>query len=421
MPFRALLAQRDFRWLWIGQICSNLGDRLTQMILIAVVGTRAPGSTVALATIMTWTVVPAFLVSPVAGAAVDRWDRRRTMVVSDLARSLGVLALPLLTRWPAMAPLNTLVFLLFAIACFFLPARLALTPALVAPDALVAANSLMTTSGMIGATISMLVGGLLVERVGVPTSCVLAAVAYVASAGCVLAVRHRAPPSTGTGYTRVPGTGLSLLADIGEGFHHCFSHAPARFVLYVLFLLMVASGAIFVVATVMVQQALGSVTRDLGVFSVMIGLGLFLGTVGYGRFGSRWDKPRLILWCLVACGLCLGAFAWGVGLRHSWRAGMVTTLLVGAVVAPIGTAVNTMIHELVHDRLWGRVFSAMGIVMNAAMLVGLWTAGLVAVRITPVGTLAAVSGLLAVGGALGLALRGAHRRPPASTRGIMLS
>lgn len=398
MPFRALLAQRNFRWLWIGQICSQLGDRLTQMILIAIVGTRAPGSTVALAAIMTWTVVPAFVVSPIAGAAVDRWDRRRTMVVSDVARSAVVLALPLLIGWPAMAPLNTLVFLLFAIACFFVPARLALTPALVAPEALVAANSLMTTSGMIGATASMLVGGLLVEQVGVPVSCLLAAAAYLASAGCVLAVRHRSlPPTTSPG-------AAALLREIGEGFQHCFGHPPARFVLRVLFLLMVASGAIFVVATVMVQQALGSVTRDLGVFSVTLGVGLFLGTVGYGRFGSRWDKPRLILWCLIACGLCLGAFAWGVGVRHSWRAGGVTALLLGMVVAPIGTAVNTMIHELVHDRLWGRVFSAMGIVMNAAMLVGLWTAGLVAERITPFGTLAAVSGLLAVGGALGLAI-----------------
>ena len=100
MSFQALLGQRNFRWLWIGQICSQLGDRLTQMILIAIVGARAPGSTLALSTMMAWTVFPAFVVSPLAGAYVDRWDRRRVMVVCDLARGALVLAFPLLVARP---------------------------------------------------------------------------------------------------------------------------------------------------------------------------------------------------------------------------------------------------------------------------------------------------------------------------------
>lgn len=400
MAFRALLAQREFRWLWIGQIFSQLGDRLTQMILIAVVGTRFPGSTVALAGVMTWTIVPAFVVSPLAGAAVDRWDRRRMMATSDVIRSVCVLALPMAALRPSMAPTHLLIVLLFAIACFFIPARLALMPALVPPRALVAANSLMTTSGMIGATTSMLLGGLLVEQVGVPASCAIAAAAYLASAGCVLAIRHRAPPAAAPALHPA-----ALWREIVEGFRYCWRQAPARFVLNVLFLLMAASGAIFVVATVMVQQALGSVTRDLGVFSVTLGAGLFLGTVGYGRFGARWDRRRLILGCVLVCGICLGTFTWGVGVQRSWLAGWLVTACLGVAVAPVGAAINTMIHELVHGRLQGRVFSAMGIVMNAAMLLGLWVAGLAAERITPAQTLVIVSGLLVAAGAAGIVMR----------------
>lgn len=403
MVFRALLGQREFRGLWIGQVFSQLGDRLTQMILIAVVGTRFPGSTVALATIMTWTVIPAFAVSPIAGAVVDRWDRRRTMIVSDLIRSFCIAALPFVARWPSMAPTHALIFLLFAIACFFLPARLALMPTLVPAETLVAANSLMTTSGMIAATTSMLLGGLLVEQVGVPASCGIAAVAYVASAACIVALRHRAPTPLTPSLSPA-----ALWREIREGFRYCLAHPSAMFVLRVLFCLMVASGAIFVVATVMVQQALGSMTRDLGVFSVTLGTGLFLGTVGYGRWGSRWDRPRLILGCLVVGGACLGAFAWGVGVQRSWMAGWLTTALLGMCVAPIGTAVNTMIHELVQERLQGRVFSAMGIVMNAAMLLGLWIAGWAGGFLTPVQTLGVVSGVLVLVGAAGGFLRARH-------------
>jgi len=406
MRWRELLAHRafrDFQALWSGQISSQLGDRLTQMILIAIVSARVPGSPAALAKMMAFTVIPAFVVSPFAGAYVDRWDRRRTMLVCDLARGACAFALPAVAAWPQLAPTYGVVFLLFGIACFFLPARLALVPSLVPPEALVAANALVTTSGMIGATASMLVGGLLVEQIGVPASGFMAATSYLASAGCILRIRARLPPAAPAAKRR------ALLAEIREGLQYTVGQRHARFVLWILALLMGAAGAVFVVATVMVQQAFGSVTRDLGIFSMTFGLGLFLGTILYGRLGQRWRKPQLVRWCLVISGLSLLGLGWGVGVLRSWQAGCITTALLGMAVAPVGIAVNAMIHELVHDRLRGRVFSAMGIAMNVALLTGLWVAGTVAESITPLGTLAVVGGsLIAVG------VAGFLRRPQSS-------
>jgi len=231
----------------------------------------------------------------------------------------------------------------------------------------------------------------------VAASCGIAAASYLTSAACILLVR---PPPLAA--STVAPRSRALLSEIREGMVYAFGQPHAQFVLGVLFLLTGASGAIFVVATVIVQQALGSVTRDLGIYSVTVGLGLFLGTVAYGKLGQRWHKPSMILWCLTASGLCLLGFAWGVGAQHLRWAGWAATVGLGLVVAPIGSAVNAMIHELVHGRLWGRVFSAMGIVMNAALLVGLWGAGVAAERITPLGTLVVVSGLLIVAGLVGL-------------------
>lgn len=398
MRFHTLLAHRDVRCLWMGQICSQLGDRLIQMILIAVVGLRVPGSTLALSKMMACTIVPAFFISPLAGAYVDRWDRRRTMLVCDLARGACVLALPIVTAWATLRPTYALVFLLFAIACFFLPARLALLPALVPPGGLVAANSLMTTSGMIAATSSVLVGGLLVERLGVPASCLVASVSYLGSAGCIFLMHHRALPPA------APRRPWALLTEIREGLAYAFGQRHAQFVLGVLAVLMGAAGAIVVVSAVVVQQAMGSVTRDLGIFGITLGAGLALGTVWYGHAGHSWPKPWVIVSALFVSGLWLLGFAWGVGMRHSWGAGAITTVGIGIALAPIGIAVNAMIHEVVHDRLWGRVFSAMGIVMNAALLVGLWAAGVAAERITPLGTLLAVSSVVCVAGGVGIGI-----------------
>lgn len=395
-PLRQVLAHSAFRRLWLGQIASQFGDRLTQLMLIAVAGTRFPGSTLALSKVMAWTVIPAFLVSPFAGAFVDRWDRRRTMLVCDLARSVCVTALPIVAGWPQLTPTYGLVFLLFAIACFFLPARLALTPSLVAPGELVAANSLMTTSGMIASAVSWLAGGFLVERMGLVGSALTAMASYLGSALCIARL-HPPPPSPAA-----PPRPWALLAEVREGFQCTVRQPHARFVLGVLFLVMGTGGAVFVVTTVLLQQALGSITRDLGVFGVTLALGLFLGTVGYGRFGSTWRKPVLIAACLVTIGGALLGFAWGVGMARRWAAGGVSSILFGMGVAPIGIAVNTMIHEFVHDRLRGRVFSIMGIVMNAALLIGLWLAGAVAECVTPFQTLVAIGAALIAVGVLGL-------------------
>lgn len=406
-----LLARPDVRWLWIGQVCSQLSDRLTQLILIALVAARAPGSSLALAKIMACTILPAFLVSPLAGALVDRWDRRGTMLVCDLARAAAVLLLPVAAHGAGMPALYALVGVLFGIACFFLPARQALLPALAPAEALVAANSLMTTSGMIAATMSVLVGGILVEQVGIGAGCLAAAASYLGSAGCILAIRAR--PAAAAPRPRVAWTGL--VREIGEGLRYAFGQPHAQFVLGTLSLVVGAAGAVVIIATVLVQQALGSVTQDLGVFSVTLGLGLFLGAVAYGRIGHRWSKSRVAVAGLVGSGASLGVLAVGVGAWHSWAAGWAATTALGVCVAPIGIAVNAMIHELVADRLQGRVFSAMGIVMNAALLLGLGAAGITADRLSPRVALQLVSLLLVVGGGIGGVVAGLRSR---ARRGI---
>ena len=77
--FTEVLKNRSFSFLWVGQIISQLGDRLDQMALIGFIYLRAPGSSIEIAKILSFTIIPVFLIGPLAGVYVDRWDRRRTM------------------------------------------------------------------------------------------------------------------------------------------------------------------------------------------------------------------------------------------------------------------------------------------------------------------------------------------------------
>ena len=74
---------------------SQFGDRLNQMALIALVYQKSPGSTIELAKLALFIIIPVFIIGPIAGAYVDRWNRKHIMIVSDLLRGLLVLFIPL--------------------------------------------------------------------------------------------------------------------------------------------------------------------------------------------------------------------------------------------------------------------------------------------------------------------------------------
>lgn len=66
--FREVLSNRNFLFLWLGQLVSNFGDRLNQMALVALVYQRDPGNEVALAKLISFTIIPVFIIGPIAGA-----------------------------------------------------------------------------------------------------------------------------------------------------------------------------------------------------------------------------------------------------------------------------------------------------------------------------------------------------------------
>ncbi len=165
--FKEVLKNRNFFFLWAGQIVSQFGDRLNQMALIALIYARAPGSTFQLAKVLSFTIIPVFLVGPFAASYVDRWDRRRTMISCDLLRAaLVALIVLFLLKLESIWPIYMIIFLVFSVSRFFVPAKMAIIPELVSQKNLLLANSLSSTTGMIAAVAGFGLGGLIVERVG---------------------------------------------------------------------------------------------------------------------------------------------------------------------------------------------------------------------------------------------------------------
>lgn len=400
-----LLRDRNFRLLWLGQLCSQSGDRLTQLVLVALVAQRSAGSASALsmAGVMAATSVPALVVNPFAGAFVDRWDRRRTMIACDLVRAAAILALPWLAAARSPHPLYAGIFVVFAVAGFFVPARLAIIPDLVPADQLAKANTLFTTSGMIGSTVILLAGALLVEWVGAARAAFVVAATYAASALFIVPLggRIKSVPGTGT----VPGTGLEsgesasrILVEVAEGFRELWRNPSTRRVMAIIAALMGGAGATMVVGAVLVQKSLHTVTKDLGFLSLWLGVGMLLGTLAHGRWGTRVRKRAVMGVCFIGCGLALGAFTAGVAGMGSAVAASFAAAGMGVCVAPVSIVTNTLVHEAHPERLHGRIFSSLGVVVNLSLIGAMLAAGWLAEWWGEEAFLAALAGCFATAG-----------------------
>ena len=158
---------RNFQRLWLAQLVSQFGDRINQLALVGLIAERSPGSTLGLAKLLAFTIIPVFLIQPFAGVFIDRWNRRTTLFVCDLIRGALVLTIPLIFIYQhSMIPIYIAVFCAFCCSRFYVPAKMSIIPDLVKKDHLANANSLMTMTGMIAAGLGAALGAFIIEYAG---------------------------------------------------------------------------------------------------------------------------------------------------------------------------------------------------------------------------------------------------------------
>lgn len=386
--FTEVLKNRDFFFLWLGQIISQLGDRLDQMALIAFVYLRAPGSTLEIAKILSFTIIPVFLIGPLAGVYVDRWDRRRTMYVCDFLRAGLVLIIPLFLFYTkGLAPIYLIIFIVFCIGRFFVPAKLSIVPDLVKKQDLLMANSLVNTTGMIAAILGFGISGVLVEWLGVRSGFYLDSLSFLISGSLILLITKKSTHLVNfkkVSQEIVEVIKKSVLQEIKEGIFYFLKKKDIRFTAAIIFILWSALGAVYVVLIVFVQKTLHSATKDLGLLIMFLGIGLFSGSLIYGRFGQRISHYKTIFSSLVLSGIMLVCFALGLYRYPYFFTAAFLAYLLGLFISPIMIATNTIIHNVSANDMMGKIFSSVEIVMHLGFLLFMFASSLLAERFSHV-------------------------------------
>lgn len=367
---KALLKIANFRYLWFGQIVSDLGDSMTNLALLLLVNDMT-GSIAALATMAIILALPNLTVGLVAGVIIDRIDRKRLMMLSDCLRGIFVLGFILVYFSNKIWILYLLGFIQSSIATFFNPARSALVPNLIPKEALLSANSISQVSRIIFGLLGTGLAGFVIGQ-GRQYWQIFAidAITFYISFMLISLIHH-----THQERENMPSiTARHVLSELGEGLKLTFSNRMLLGAVVAFAITMLGLGAVNILMVPLIVNDLKvSETWFAGIeFSQTAGL-ILSGTM-VATLSARL-KPTSIL--------TLGIILLGIDVAFLSRAVSVWNILLilffaGAFVAPVQAAGATIIQTLVPDKVRGRTGSASNAVITSSQLISMGLAGALA-------------------------------------------
>ncbi|MCY0877540.1 MAG: MFS transporter [Firmicutes bacterium] len=344
-----------FRWLWLGQLLSQLGNAIFSILALWEIQLKAPFLLSVAGLAMT---VPSFL-SIVGGAIVDRYDPRKVMLTTDILRGLAVLGGLVAVGRPGWL-VGIMISLLGINAlggAVFSPAELVLVPRLVSPPDLTAANGWYSTTTQIASAVGSAVGGAAVVGLGIRVVFGLDMGSFWISAVTILFVMRlvaaiRQPWDQGDS----PSDGSGFWTRLQEGMR-MFRQLPvlAR-LLPAIVLGNFAFMAAFTMMPYWIHHHLHADALWYGLVDAGWSAGMMAGSVGAGLF-RRWRLQPAMMGLSLAVGMLTLGFA-----LSPWPL-LSTCLVVGAGAANgvINAVMMTLLQRLVPDAVKGRVF---GIIMT---------------------------------------------------------
>ncbi len=372
----AVLAAPRFALLVVGQTVSQLGDKLHHMALIALVGAAAASNTggLELAKLSVVFTAPVVLFGPLAGAMVDRWDKRRTMMVCDALRALIVFTIPaLFVATGHLWSVYAIAFVVFLLGVFFNAAKMALIPELVHRTEYLSANAALSFVGRFATVLGVVGGGVIIglsawRRFGwtdYAAGFYLDATSYLVSVLTLAAIGlagTRAPFSTApaAAETAAPATVgqqrrslRTVVNDVVRTLRAVRHDRHLRFVFGSLIDLALFASTVYVAMTYSVQTLMGRGTRGVGYLGGVLGAGLIVGSLLAGTLGQRWDKRRVILVGNTAIGVLMII----AGALFSFAVFIPVAFIGGMLLAPVMVCQDTLLHECAPQGARALIFS----------------------------------------------------------------
>jgi DHA3 family macrolide efflux protein-like MFS transporter len=298
---------RSFFLLWCGQVVSLLGSGLTAFGLGVWIYQRT-GSVAQFALVLVVGSVPGLLIGPLAGALIDRWDRRRVMLLANLGAAAATLALIVLLAQHRLALWHVYVVVAFGATCGYVlnPAFGATIPLLLPKDHLGRASGMMQLGPAAARILSPLAAGFLLPAVGLRGLIAIDMASFVFAAAMVLLIRI---PRVAHAPSAGPRQGL--LRQAGYGWSYIKAR-PGFVSLLAFFAILNLLFSFCLVLTTPLVLSFGS-PAVLGLVLSLASAGMLAGSLVM----SAWGGPRRRMYGILGFAPLLGASFLMIGTAHS--------------------------------------------------------------------------------------------------------
>jgi predicted MFS family arabinose efflux permease len=335
------------------------------------------GSTLASAAALLAAFVPQVLVGSVAGVFVDRWDRKRTMVVTNLLLAAGLLPLLLVVGAHRIWLVYVVLAVQSCLEVFFAPAEQAFLPRVVDDADLVVANGLNGQVRNLARLVGSGLGGVVASAGGIRAIAVADAITFLLAALLVTRIRTsgRAVVATGSADEVVLGRLASLVEEWRIGLGTVTSSRVLTTLMLMLLITSTGEGIMGTLFAPYVRHVLHGSGEVYGVITGVQAIGGVAGGFVVAAVADRWS-PVVMVWAgsMVFGVIDLAIFLYPLLWVTPWpaAAGMILVGLPGAVAV---AGVMTLYQRHTTDERRGRVFSLVSLAQAVSVVVGSTVAG----------------------------------------------
>jgi MFS family permease len=376
----SVFANPNFLSLWFSQIFCQIADKIFLVLIIAIVSNQFQSANEPISgwvsAVMVAFTIPAILFGTIAGVYIDRWLKRRVLIISNLARGVLVLAIPLWLEFAkgdrmAFWGLLTITFLVSTFTQFFTPAEQSAITIVVDKPNLLSANSIYTTTIMAALVLGFALGEPLLAfadfvlpdhgQEWVVGGCYL-------MAGLVLFWLR-----TGETPASLHWEKFHLGKDIQEGFKYLTQNRRSLAALLQLVGTFSIIAALTVLAVRLAEVMPEIKSEQFGFLLAVASLGMAIGAGIVARIGHLWKRQTLALVGSVGMAIFMAGLAYfcdrfGIGLLTIGGTG----IFAGLCVIPM----QTVLQEDTPEEVRGKVFGLQNNAVNIALSLPLAVAGI---------------------------------------------
>lgn len=358
---------RSFRWLLAAAIVNNFGDGVVLAAGPLLVASQTSDPfLVSMAVLSEY--LPTLLFGVLGGTVADRFDRRRMVIVVDLARALAlvVLVATIVAGAISIAVVLVILFILGTAETFADSASSTLLPGLVDRADLGLANARMQGA-------FLLTNQLVAPPIGAFLFAVGMGLPFAANAAC-FALGAVLISRVVTSARSERREGSSLRAEMGEGIRWLLAHPPMRTLALTIFTFNVAFGAAWSVLVLYASERLGMGPVGFGLLTTAVAIGGIIGTFLYGRLERRFS-----LGDIMRTGLLIEtATHLSLAITTLPAVALATMVVFGAHEFVWGTTSETVRQRAVPDELLGRVTGVYRVAIMGGLVIGTPIGGLLA-------------------------------------------